>query len=161
MREALEGVVDGIKVGGMMINDVRFSDDQGMVSNTEKGLQKIVDRLDEASKRYEMKINVKKTKVMIVSKKAGKKLKIVIDGKEVEQVDKFKYLGAMLTEDGKAMTDIKVREAMAKEAFSKRRELLVRKMSKRTKKRIVKCLVWSVALYGCETWALGKVKETD
>ena len=45
MREALEGVVDGIKVGGMMINDVRFADDQGMVSNTEKGLQRIVDRL--------------------------------------------------------------------------------------------------------------------
>ena len=57
------------------------------------------------------------------------------------------------------MTDIKVRVAMAKEAFSKRRELLVRKMSKRTKKRIVKCLVWSVALYGCETWALGKVER--
>ena len=54
---------------------------------------------------------------MIVSKKAGEKLKIVIDGKEVEQVDKFKYLGSMLTEDGKSMTDIKVRVAMAKEAF--------------------------------------------
>ena len=88
-----------------------------------------------------MKINVKKTKVMIVSKKAGKKLKIVIDGKEVEQVDKFKYLGSMLTEDLKAMMDIKVRVAMTKEAFSKRREILVRKMSKKTKKRIVKCLV--------------------
>jgi HJR/Mrr/RecB family endonuclease len=136
-----------------------MSDDQGIVSNTEKGLQRIVDRLDEASKMYEMKINVKKTKVMLVSKEAGKKMKIVIDGKEVEQVDRFKYLGSMLTEDGKSMTDIKVRVAMAKEAFGKRSELLVRKMSKKVKKRIVKCLVWSIALYGCETWALGKVER--
>src|SRR5258708_24765701 len=45
---------------------------------------------------------------------------------------------------------------MAKDAFNKRRELLRRNMSLGTKKRIIKAVVWSVALYGCETWTMKK-----
>ena len=51
---------------------------------------------------------------------------------------------------------VKVRIAMAKNTFSKRKELLIRKMSRKVKKKIVKTVVWSVALYGCETWTLRK-----
>ena len=45
---------------------------------------------------------------------------------------------------------------MGKEAFSKRRELLTQKMSRMTKKKIIKTVVWSVVLYGAETWTLKK-----
>jgi len=62
----------------------------------------------------------------------------------------------MISEDGRCETEVKVRIGMAKDAFNKRRELLRRKMSLRVKKSIVKTVVWSVALYGCETWALKK-----
>ena len=50
---------------------MRFADDQGMVANTEKGLQKIMDRLNVAAKAFDMKINVDKTKVMKVSRNGG------------------------------------------------------------------------------------------
>ena len=43
---------------------------------------------------------------------------------------------------------------MAKNAFNKRKEMLCRRMSKELKKKLVKTLVWPVALYGCETWTL-------
>ena len=62
MEEALEGSVEGVKVGGYLLRDVRFADDQGMVANTEKGLQKIMDRLNDTAKAFDMKINVDKTK---------------------------------------------------------------------------------------------------
>src|SRR5215510_7102107 len=52
--------------------------------------------------------------------------------------------------------EIKVRIAIAKLAFSRKKELLVRTMKLKLKKRIVKTLVWSVLLYGAETWALRK-----
>ena len=52
-------------VGGKLLKDVRFADDQGMVASTENGLQRLVDRVNETSKRYGMKINVKKTKTML------------------------------------------------------------------------------------------------
>jgi len=43
---------------------------------------------------------------------------------------------------------------MAKEAFNKKEELLRGKLSKDLKKRMVKVLVWSVALYASETWTV-------
>ena len=39
-----------------------------MVASTEQGLQLILDNLNESAKQYDMKINVKKTKVMKISK---------------------------------------------------------------------------------------------
>ena len=38
MTEAMEGIEEGIKGGGKLIQDVRFADDQGMIASTEKGL---------------------------------------------------------------------------------------------------------------------------
>ena len=39
VKLALEGLEEGIKVGGRMVNEDRFADDQGMVESTEAGLQ--------------------------------------------------------------------------------------------------------------------------
>ena len=64
----MEGIEEGIKIGGKLIKDVRFADDQGMIAKNEKGLQKIMDGLNSTSSSYGMKINIKKTKVMEVSK---------------------------------------------------------------------------------------------
>ena len=41
-------------------------------------------------------------------------------------------------------------------AFVKRRELMTKGFDKGIRKRLVKSLVWSVLLYGCETWTLRK-----
>jgi len=156
MREALEGIDEGIKVGGKLLKDVRFADDEGMVAGTESGLQKVMDSVNTTAEKYGMRINTKKTKVMKISRNIGEKVKIMINGKEIEQVQSFKYLGSTMTEDGRCESEIKIRIAMAKEAFSKRRELLTRRFRKRVKNKIVKTLVWSVLLYGCETWTLTK-----
>ena len=80
----------------------------------------------------------------------------MINGSRIEQVKSFKYLGSTMTEDGRCETEIKVRIALAKEAFSKRRELLTKSFRKEVKKKIVKTLVWSTLLYGSETWTLRK-----
>ena len=39
MKEAMDGIRAGIKVGGKLVRDVRFADDQGIVAGTQKGLQ--------------------------------------------------------------------------------------------------------------------------
>ena len=43
---------------------------------------------------------------------------------------------------------------MARDKFDKRKELLARGFDRKIKKRIVKSLVWSVALYDVNTWML-------
>ena len=78
----------------------------------------------------------------------------------IEQVRNSKCLGAMISEDGRCIDDVKGRIGMAKEAFNKRKELLTKSMNKDIKKRMVKSLVWPVALYGCETWTMRK-EEMD
>jgi len=40
--EALENIEDGVKVGGHLVNAVRFADDQTMVANSKAGLQRII-----------------------------------------------------------------------------------------------------------------------
>ena len=80
----------------------------------------------------------------------------MIDGQKVEQVNRFKYLGAWITEDERCETAIRTRIGIAKDAFSKRKDLLSEGLSRVVKKRIVKAMVWSVGLYGAETWTLTK-----
>ena len=48
---------------------------------------------------------------------------------------------------------------MGKEAFDRQREILRGKLNINLKKGIVKCLIWSVALYGAEAWTLLKKDE--
>ena len=146
-------------MGGELLKDVKFADDQGMLSETERGLQMIMDALTRVGKLYDMKINVKKTKVMRVCRHGNERegrnsLNIMIDGEKVEQVNQFRYLGSLISDDGSCLAKIKSRIAMAKDAFNNRRELLTKRMNKELKKRIIKTVVWSVALYGAETWTL-------
>ncbi len=47
--EAMEGVEEGVKIGGQWFKDVRFADDQAMVSNTEEGLQSIMTKLNDTA----------------------------------------------------------------------------------------------------------------
>src|SRR6218665_1061957 len=69
MIDAMEEIEEGIKVGGKLVKDVRFADDQGMVAGSEGGLQKLMDGLNRTTKEYDMKVNIKKAKVMKVSRK--------------------------------------------------------------------------------------------
>ena len=136
VREAMEKVTDGVKVGGTLVQAVRFADDQAMVSSTNAGLQRMMDVLNATSKEYGMKINIKKTKVMRISRTEGAKVKILIDGNSLEQVMEYCYLGSTVTSDGKCHKDIRKRIAMGKSAFNKRSELLRGKLSLQLKKRM-------------------------
>ena len=153
MIEALEDMEEGVLVGGQLISDVRFADDQGMVASTEMGLQRLMNKLNDTAKNC-MKINVQKTKTMVVRWDGGGVVNITVDGLRIEQVKSFKYLGSVITEDGRSHSDVKVTIAMAKDTFNKRKEFLTKGLSRRLKKRMVKVLVCPVVLYGCETWTL-------
>jgi hypothetical protein len=63
----------------------------------------------------------------------------------------------MLTNDGRYTCEIKSRIAMAKTEFNKKRALFSSNMDFELRKKLVKCYIWSIALYGAETWTLGTV----
>jgi len=69
-----------------------------------------------------------------------------------KQVQEFRYLDNLISDDGYCVKEIVSRIGMAKKVFKDKRKLFKRKMNLELKKRIVKCLVWSVAMYAAETW---------
>jgi hypothetical protein len=79
---------------------------------------------------------------------------IMIDQKQLENVECFKYLGSILTNDGRFTREIKSRIVMAKAAFNKKKNLFTSKLDLKLSKKLVKCYIWSVALYGAKTWTL-------
>ena len=156
MKEAFRNVNAGITVGGRTINSLRFADDKAILASNEEGLQELMTRLNDVSEEYGMKINTKKTKVMHVSRKRNVRLTIQINRTKIEQVQEFKYLGSIMTENGSCDKEIKTRIALGKLAFKERQQLLTSKLNRVLKKRIIKCLIWSITLYGAETWTMKK-----
>ena len=73
-------------------------------------------------------------------------------------MESFKYLGSILTNDGRCTCEIKCRTAMVEAAFNKKRALFTSTLDFELRKKLVKCYIWSIALYGTETWTLRAVR---
>ena len=83
----------------------------------------------------------------------------MIDQKQLENVESFKYLSSMLTNDGRCTREIKSGIAMAKSAFSKKKALFTSTLGLKLRKKLVKCCIWGIALYGAETWTIQAVDQ--
>jgi hypothetical protein len=83
----------------------------------------------------------------------------MIDQKQLDNAESFKYLGRILTNDGSCTCEIKCRIAMAKAAFNKKWALFTSTLDLELRKKFVKCYIWSKALYGAETWTLRAVDQ--
>jgi len=69
--------------------------------------------------------------------------------------EKFKYLGSWITSDARCHKDVRARIATAKQSFNTRYSILRNKnQSVSVRTRVLKCYVWPVLLYGCESWTL-------
>jgi hypothetical protein len=72
-KEALDGLGD-FKLGGQIIQTVKYADDLVLMAKEETVLQGMIDRLIEIGRCYGMEINVEKTKVMRISRQRKKLL---------------------------------------------------------------------------------------
>ena len=98
-----------------------------------------------------------KSKVIVCSTKLGKKrLNIKIGNEKIEEISEFCYLGSQITRYGRCDADIRFRIGQAKKAFTKILRLLVSNKDLEIRMKLLKIYVWSVALYDCEVWSIGK-----
>ena len=147
----------GVKINGENINNIRYADDHTvLIADSEENLQRLLDMTIEKSEEMGLTLNVKKTECMVISKKAiAPSCNLQSRGQQIKLVKKFKYLGYMITSDGKCITAIKKRIATAKDAFQKLSLILNnRNISMTTKFRVSKTYVWSTLTYGCECWTI-------
>jgi hypothetical protein len=137
---------------------VKYADELVLLAKEEKVLQDMIDKLIEIGRYYGMEMNVEKTKVMRIPRQPFP-VRISIEQKQLDNVESFKYLGSILTNGGKCTCEIKCRIAMAKAALDKLRTLFTSTLDLEMRKKLEKCYVWSIALYGAETWTLRLVDQ--
>ena len=108
-------------MGGTNYNNIRYADDAALLAGNEKELSDLTSKINEVGKQFGMKINIKKTKAMVVSKKPNSpKINIAIDGQHIEQLT-YVYLGSLITEDGRSEKEIKRRIMIARSTFTNTR----------------------------------------
>src|SRR5438132_8374760 len=100
IREALEGI-KGMQIGGENLTNLRYADDAVLIADSRKKLQRMINRLNSKCTAYGMAMNVKQTKVMVMSREGNVQCEIKLNQVVLEQVYRYKYLGSWITEDVK------------------------------------------------------------
>ncbi|XP_026687311.1 uncharacterized protein LOC113471983 [Diaphorina citri] len=107
-------------------------------------------------------MNLKKTKLMLISKTPKNNVNLTIDGVPIDKVSSYKYLGTWLHEDNNQTKEIRCRIEIARHAFIKMKKCLCsRDINLKLRTRILKCYVFSTLLYGAEVWTLKKNNEKN
>lgn len=149
----------GVKIGGILVQMLRFADDIAVIGESEEDITNMLEKINDTLKEHYMKINQRKTKILICSKQQIY-ANITLDGIMLETVQSFSYLGSKISSDGKSRTDIVCRIAQAKQAYYKKRNLFTsNRISLDTRKSLIQIFVWSLALYGAETWTIMKAEK--
>ena len=152
---------EGVNVGGYNCNNIRYADDTVLIASNKEDLQRMINVVTRESTSMGLSLNVKKSECMTISKnKIPPTCSVNINGESIKQVTRFNYLGFTITSDGRCDEEIKKRIALSKQAFQKMSSILKnRTISINTKTRVLKCYVWSILLYGSESWTISTDME--
>ena len=93
----------GIKIARRNINNFRYAYDTNLKAERKEKLESLLIKVKEEGKKVGLKLNVQKTKIM-----ASSPITLwQIDGKTVETVRDFIFLGSRITADGDCSHEIK------------------------------------------------------
>lgn len=133
------------------LGDLAYADDIVLLSNRHSEIQQKLTLIADEARKAGLSINIAKTKVMRMN--STNNTPLFINNIPLEEVEKFEYLGSMLTNDGGAKKDVDNRIRKARVSFAiLNRIWKTRNLVLRTKINIFNACVKSVLLYGCETW---------
>ena len=157
MRNAgLDDPPAGIKIGRRNINNLRYEDTTTLMTENEEELKSLLMKVKEESEKAGLKLNIQKTKIMASSPITSWQ----IDGKKMETVTDFIFLGSKITLDVDSSHEIGRSLLLGRKAMTNLDSTLKSKdITLLTKVCIVKAMVFPVAMYGCETWTLKKAEH--
>ena len=133
-----------------MHGEAQYADDIAVMSGTAHGFQTLLTCYNDASKRFGVKVNAKKTEAMCL----GPESDFFLDDIKLKNVDRFKYLGGFVNQALK--TEITARIQATSHAFNslKQRVFDSHDLSTNTKISLYKQCLLPILLYGSETWTL-------
>ena len=133
--------------------DIRYADDTILIATIFEKLQLSTAELEKTCKKWGLRINAKKCKVI----SPDLLNKIQIENGVVKKVDKFTFLGSVVLETS---AEVKRRIGLASSAFDrlKRNIWSKREIPNKIKLRLYSSLILPIAIYASETWTL-KVED--
>ena len=145
----------GIKIAGRNINNLRYTDDTTFMAESEEKLKSLLMKVKEESEKADLKLNIQKTKIMA----SGPITSWQIDGETIETVTDFIFLGSKITADGDCSHEIKRPLLLGRKVMTNLDSILKsREITLPTKVHLVKAMVFSVVIYGCESWTIKKAE---
>ena len=126
------------------------------MAESEEELKSLLMKVKEESEKVGLKLNIQKTKIMASSPITSWE----INGETVETVSDFIFLGSKITADGDCSHEIKRRLLLGRKVLTNLNNIFKsRDIAFSTKVRLVKAMVFSVVMYGCESWTMKKAEH--
>ena len=126
------------------------------MAEREEELKSFLMKVKEESEKAGLKLNIQKTKIMAF----GPITSWQIDGKTMETVTGFIFLGSKITVDGDCSHEIKRCLLLERKTMTNLDSILKnRDITLPTKVRLVKSMVFPVVMYGCESWTIKKAEH--
>ena len=126
------------------------------MAQSEEELKSLLMKVKEEREKVGLKFNVQKTKIMASSPIISWQR----DGETVETVADFIFLGSRSTADADCSHEIKRRLLLGRKAKTNLDRILrSRDITLSTKVRLVKPMVFSIVMYGCESWTIKKAER--
>ena len=149
----LEEAQAGIKIAGRNIDNLRYADDTTLMAESEEELKSLLMKVKEESEKVGLKLNIQKTKIMA----SGPITSWEIDRKTVTD---FIFGGSRITADGECSHEIKRCLLLGRKVMTNLDSILKsRDITLPTKVHLVKAMVFSVVMYGCESWTIKKAEH--
>ena len=128
------------------------------MAESKEGLKSLLMKLTEESEKTGLKLNIQKTEVMA----SGPITSWEIHGEQVETVTDFIFLGSKITANGNFGHKIKRYFLLERKVLTNLDSILKsRDITLMIKVSIVKAVVFSVAIYGCESWTIKNAKAIE
>lgn len=158
-EEALQEVDKRVNINGRTITKIRYADDTLIVPNNSEDLQELMNRITKAYEKYGLKLNVNKTKYIVISKKSNViDNNIYVNGISLVRADKTVYLECHIDKKWDPSAEIKIRIEKSRAVLLRMRKLFCsHNLGLNLQVRMVKWLngyVFSTFLYGVEFWTL-------
>ena len=113
-------------------------------------------KVKEESEKVGLKLNIQKTKIMA----SGPITSWEIDEETVVTVADFIFMGSKITADGDCSHEIQRSVLLGRKVRTNLDSILKSKdITLSTKVRLVKAMVFSVVMYGCESWTIRKAEH--
>ena len=144
-----------IKTAGRNINNLRYADDTTLMAESEEELKSLLMKVKDESENVGLKLNIQKTKIMA----SGPITSWEIDRETVETASDFILGGSKITADGDCSHEIKRCLLLGRKVMTNLDSIFKsRDITLPTKVCLVKALVFSVVMYGCESWTVEKAE---